>query len=162
MDTKCYHISLGPSKSELFSALKYYPKKKVMFEIALSQTCDYNLLGEKTDLPYFSVTFEMFIRSIEAILIPCCTQPLTIDMMKDTWLVEGFLENENKLFYQLKLMYNTKNKVASIYLKESEKYSLFLCKILEYNVGNGCNHCILSIDYFRNWGGDFFVAPQKT
>lgn len=120
MDTKSYYISDGPSKTELFAALKRYPKKKVTFEIAMSRTHDTDFWGKRTPLPYFSCMFEMFIRSIEAILMPDLRENFGIDMMKDTWLIEGFIQNESGLFYQLKLMYNTRNHTGSMFLPKGE------------------------------------------
>ena len=117
MDIKCYHIAQGPFKKELFAALGRYPKKKVTFEIALSQVCDYNLLGEKTLLAYLCCTFDMFVHRIEAVLMPCLKEPITIDMMKDTWQVEGFIQQrQTGLFYQLELLYNTRNRTGSMFL----------------------------------------------
>ena len=119
MKTKSYHISVGPSKAEIFSAIRCYPKKAVDFELAFGQTYDCNFLGERTDLAYLADVLNIYIYEIRALLVPLDHNEIVdnkskIAMIKDWWIIRGFVEIKEK-FQIVSIVYNTKDRTGTLY-----------------------------------------------
>src|SRR3989344_4742639 len=82
-----YPIINGPSKTELFNAVKFYPDRKVAFRISQ---------GSPNQLPFelpFSCLCEIFVSGIRVLLVPTESGgKITIDKINNHWLGEGFFE----------------------------------------------------------------------
>jgi len=89
-----YRILNGPSESELFSAIRNYPQKKVIFDI----------YSQSNDDPIFklipSVICEVFVSEIRVLLEPVDTgEKITIERIKNCWLGQGFVKNQDEFVY---------------------------------------------------------------
>ena len=103
-----YPIS-GPSRTELFNALKLYPKRKVTFDISIPsiQDCPFELLPP--------ICCEIFVSGIRVLLSPMNPgDKVTIDRIEDYWSGEGFVKTKNG-FRIISFSYDTKKRQGTLY-----------------------------------------------